>query len=143
LGERVRRNAFIRPKEHIMQRYTLAVKRDFVARHYLVGGDWGPENQLHSHHYVIEVQLEGKTLDRHGYLVDIVAVEAHLQELVAYYRDQTLNDLPEFAGLNPSIEHLARLFAQELSGRLQEPLSAVTVRIWENDIAWAAYREER
>jgi len=126
-----------------MQRYTLAVKRDFVARHYLVGGDWGPENQLHSHHYVIEVQLEGKTLDRHGYLVDIVAVEAHLQELVAYYRDQTLNDLPEFAGLNPSIEHLARLFAQELSGRLQEPLSAVTVRIWENDIAWAAYREER
>ncbi len=60
-----------------------------------------------------------------------------------YYRDQTLNDLPEFAGLNPSIEHFARLLGQSLGGRIQEPLSAVTVKIWENDIAWAAYREER
>ena len=126
-----------------MHTYTLAVKRDFVARHYLFGGDWGAENQLHSHHYQVEVQLEGSTLDKHGYLVDIVAVEAHLEELVAYYRDQSLNDLPEFAGLNPSIEHFARLLCQELLGRVSEPLNAVTVKIWENDIAWAAYREAR
>jgi len=126
-----------------MHSYTLAVKRDFVARHYLFGGDWGAENQLHSHHYQVEVQLEGRTLDKHGYLVDIVAVEAHLEELVAYYRDQTLNDLPEFTGLNPSIEHFARLLCQSLGGRILEPLSALTVKIWENDIAWAAYREER
>jgi 6-pyruvoyltetrahydropterin/6-carboxytetrahydropterin synthase len=91
----------------------------------------------------VEVQLEGKTLDKHGYLVDIVAVEAHLEELVTYYRDQTLNDLPEFTGLNPSIERFARLLCQELLGRLMEPLNAVTVKIWENDIAWAAYREAR
>jgi 6-pyruvoyltetrahydropterin/6-carboxytetrahydropterin synthase len=87
--------------------------------------------------------LEGKTLDKHGYLVDIVAVEAHLEELVAYYRDRTLNDLPEFAGLNPSIEHFARILCQEIVSRVKEPLSAVMVKIWENDIAWAAYREVR
>jgi 6-pyruvoyltetrahydropterin/6-carboxytetrahydropterin synthase len=126
-----------------MHRYTLAVKRDFVARHYLVGGDWGAENELHSHNYQVEVQLEGRILDEHGYLVDIVAVEAHLEELAAYYRDRTLNDLPEFTGLNPSIEHFARILGQEFLSRVKEPLSAVTVRIWENDIAWAAYREER
>ena len=126
-----------------MHRYTLAVTRDFVARHYLVGGDWGAENELHSHNYKVEVRLEGKILDKHGYLVDIVAVEAHLEELTAYYRDRTLNDLPEFAGLNPSIEHFARILCQELLSRVTEPLSAVTVQIWENDIAWAAYREER
>jgi 6-pyruvoyltetrahydropterin/6-carboxytetrahydropterin synthase len=130
-------------EERSMHRYTLAVKRDFVARHYLVGGDWGAENELHSHNYQVEVQLEGKILDEHGYLVDIVAVEAHLQELTAYYRDQTLNDLPEFAGLNPSIEHFARILCQEVLSRVKEPLSAVTVQIWENDIAWASYREER
>jgi 6-pyruvoyltetrahydropterin/6-carboxytetrahydropterin synthase len=130
-------------KELTMHTYTLAVKRDFVARHYLVGGDWGAENELHSHHYRVEVELEGKTLDQHGYLVDIVAVEAHLEELVAYYRDQSLNDLPEFAGLNPSIEHFARILCQEIVSRVKEPLSAVMVKIWENDIAWAAYREVR
>jgi len=133
----------IAPKEHLMHKYTLAVKRDFVARHFLFGGDWGAENQLHSHHYQVEVQLEGHTLDKHGYLVDIVAIEAHLDELVAYYRDQNLNDLPEFTGLNPSIERFARLLCQSLGGRISEPLNAIRVKIWENDIAWAAYREER
>ena len=38
--------------------YTLAVQRDFVAQHYLIGGDWGAENFWHSHHYRLEVQLE-------------------------------------------------------------------------------------
>lgn len=126
---------------HMM--YTLAVKRSFVARHFLVGGDWGRENQLHSHHYQVEVLLEGKVLNPQGFLVDIVAVEAHLDDLVTYYRDQTLNELPEFAGLNPSIEHFARLLAQELMSRIQDPLHALTAKVWEDDIAWAAYREER
>ncbi|WP_374685789.1 6-pyruvoyl tetrahydropterin synthase family protein, partial [Promineifilum sp.] len=85
--------------------YTIAVKRDFVGQHYLIGGNWGAENEWHSHHYTVEVQLEGAELDRHGYLVDIVDIERHLEALVVHYRDRTLNDLPEFAGLNPSIEH--------------------------------------
>ncbi len=123
--------------------YTLAVKRSFVAQHFLAGGDWGRENQPHSHHYHLEVLLEGQVLNEHGFLVDIVDLEAHLDELVAYYRDQTLNRLPEFVGLNPSIEQFARLLCQELLSRLKEPLQAITAKVWEDDIAWAAYREER
>jgi 6-pyruvoyltetrahydropterin/6-carboxytetrahydropterin synthase len=123
--------------------YTVAVKRDFVAQHYLIGGDWGAENEHHSHHYTLEVQLEGATLDQHGYLVDIVDIETHLEALVAYYRDRTLNELPEFEGLNPSIEHFARIFCQDLAERIQSPnLHAISIRIWENEIAWAAYRLE-
>ena len=122
--------------------YTVAVKRDFVAQHFLIGGDWGPENDKHSHHYAVELRLEGETLDQHGYLVDIVDIEEKLDRLVAHYRDQTLNDLPEFAGLNPSIEHFSRILCQTLSTRIQAPtLSALTVVIWENDIAWASYQQ--
>ena len=121
--------------------YKVAVKRDFVGQHFLVGGDWGAENQWHSHHYYVEVQLEGATLDKHGYLVDIVDIESNLEALVAHYKDKTLNDLPEFAGLNPSIEHFSRIFCQKLAERINAPnLSAVTVQIWENEIAWASYR---
>ncbi|MCA9901154.1 MAG: 6-carboxytetrahydropterin synthase [Ardenticatenaceae bacterium] len=121
--------------------YTVAVKRDFVAQHYLIGGDWGPENEWHSHHYVVELQLSGPTLDQHGYLVDIVDIEANLEALVAYYKDKTLNDLPEFAGLNPSIEHFARILATQLAERIQaDTLSALTVKLWENEIAWGSYR---
>jgi 6-pyruvoyltetrahydropterin/6-carboxytetrahydropterin synthase len=123
--------------------YTVAVKRDFVAQHYLIGGDWGAENEKHSHHYVLELQLEGPELDQHGYLVDIVDIEAGLEALVAHYRDRTLNDLPEFSGLNPSIEHFARLVCLALAAHLSAPnLAALTVKIWENDIAWASYRHE-
>lgn len=125
-----------------MNFYTLAVKRDFVAQHFLIGGDWGAENFKHSHHYVLELQLEGDRLDQHGYLVDIVDVEKHLNALVAHYRDQTLNNLPEFAGLNPSIEHFTRIVAETLAAQIKaETLTALTVKIWENEIAWAAYRK--
>ena len=123
--------------------YTVAVKRDFVAQHYLIGGDWGAENEWHSHHYAVEVQLHGATLDQHGYLVDIVDIEHHLEALTAHYKDKTLNDLPEFAGLNPSIEHFARIVCHRLADRVRaDNLTAVTVRIWENDIAWTSFRTQ-
>ena len=121
--------------------YTVAVKRDFVAQHYLIGGDWGPENEKHSHAYQVEVQLEGRILDRHGYLVDIVEIESNLDELVDHYRDRTLNDLPEFEGLNPSIEHFSRILCQALAAHTEAPnISAFTVKLWENEIAWASFR---
>lgn len=120
--------------------YTTAVKRDFVAQHYLIGGDWGAENELHSHHYQVEVQLMGETLDQHGYLVDIVDITRALDEQVARLRDHTLNDLPEFSGLNPSIEHLSRLFGHSFAQHIHAPnISQVRVQVWENDIAWSSY----
>lgn len=123
--------------------YTVAVQRDFIANHYLIGGDWGKENELHAHHYRVEVQLYGDKLDRHGYLVDIVDIEANLNTLVEYYRDSVLNNLPEFHGLNPSIEHFARILCQSFVQKIKaKELTAVHLKIWENDIAWASYREQ-
>ena len=124
--------------------YTLGVKRNFIARHYLIGGDWGPENLPNSHHYVLELQLKGKDLDKHGYLVDIMDVEKHLDEIVNYYKDEMLNDKPEFAGLNPSIEHFSRILATSLSERIQAGnITELKVVLWENESAWAAYTLER
>jgi 6-pyruvoyltetrahydropterin/6-carboxytetrahydropterin synthase len=124
--------------------YSVAVKRDFVAQHFLIGGDWGAENDWHSHHYQVEVQLQGSTLDQHGYLVDIVEINTHLEALVSHYRDKTLNDLLEFKDLNPSLEHFARIFCQALSKCIQAPhLSHVIINMWENETTWAAYHLER
>jgi 6-pyruvoyltetrahydropterin/6-carboxytetrahydropterin synthase len=124
--------------------YTLAVRRDFIARHFLIGGDWGPENDPNSHHYVLELQLEGRELDRHGYLVDIVDVEKQLDEIVSYYKEQMLNDRLEFAGLNPSIEHFARILATSLSERIKaENISTIRIVLWENASAWASYELKR
>ncbi len=124
--------------------YTLAVRRDFIARHFLIGGDWGPENFPNSHHYILELQLEGNELDQHGYLVDIMDVEKHLDEIVTCYKEQMLNDKPEFAGLNPSIEHFARILATSLNGRIKaKNIVALKVVLWEHESAWASYRVDR
>jgi 6-pyruvoyltetrahydropterin/6-carboxytetrahydropterin synthase len=124
--------------------YTLAVRRNFIARHYLIGGDWGPENYPNSHHYLLELQLSGRDLDRHGYLVDITEVEKNLDQIIDHYKEQMLNELPEFAGLNPSIEHFARILATSLNERLQAPgLAGLKVVLWENDSAWTSYEIQR
>ena len=91
---------------------------------------------------MLELQLEGSDLDEHGYLVDIVQVEQELAEVRRDYADHLLNERPEFAGLNPSIEHFARIVCQRLGKRLAAPnLSAIAVRLWENELASASYRE--
>jgi len=120
--------------------YTLGVRREFIARHFLIGGDWGPENFPNSHHYILELQLEGAELDQHGYLVDIVDVEKHLDDVVSYYREQMLNEKPEFAELNPSIEHFSRILATTLNEKIKaKNISALKVVLWEHERAWAAY----
>ncbi len=120
--------------------YTVAVKRAFVAQHFLIGGDWGPENLVHSHHYTVELRLAGSSLDGHGFLVDIVDIEAILEAAVSGYRDRTLNELPEFSGLNPSIEHFSRILCQSMAEQIRAPnLSEMQIVIWEDQIAWAAF----
>jgi 6-pyruvoyltetrahydropterin/6-carboxytetrahydropterin synthase len=124
--------------------YRVAVKRDFVAQHYLIGGDWGAENFKHSHHYQLELELAGQHLDSHGYLVDIVDIESNLEKQVAYYKDHTLNDLPEFSGINPSIEQFSRILCEKLSTDIRaENIRRIKVQLWENSIAWASFEMER
>lgn len=123
--------------------YTLGVQRSFTATHHLIGGDWGAENDPHSHAYRLEVQLEGEELDQHGYLTDIVAVERELDQLVGKYRGADLNADPDFAGLNPSLEHFARIVCAALAARLAGGgVGAVSVQLWESEIAWVRYRLE-
>jgi len=124
--------------------YTLGVRCEFIARHFLIGGDWGPENFPNSHHYILELQLEGSELDQHGYLVDIVDVEKHLDDVVGYYKEQMLNEKPEFAGLNPSIEHFSRILCTTLNEKIMaKNISGIRVVLWENENAWAAYSVDR
>ena len=124
--------------------YTLAIKRDFIAQHYLIREEWGMENVKHSHHYKTEIQLEGYKLDQNGYLVDITEIESLFKELIDFYKDKTLNDVAEFRDHNPSIEHFAFILCSSLSDKISNPnISAITVKIWENEIAWASYRLER
>jgi 6-pyruvoyltetrahydropterin/6-carboxytetrahydropterin synthase len=120
-------------------RYSVRVRRDLIAQHFLVAGDWGRENDLHSHRYEIEARYEGPSLDEHGFLVDIDAAGTALDAIVERYRDRTLNELPEFAGLNPSVEHFARILSDRLA-IAADNVDALEVTVSEDGSAAAGYR---
>src|SRR6185436_4157222 len=108
---------------------------------FLIGGDWGRENQPHSHHYRLEAIFEGDRLDRHGYLLDIAEVEPRLDGIVERYRDRMLNELPEMAGANPSLERFAHVIADRVALDLPAgQVTMLTVKLWESATAFAMCR---
>lgn len=120
--------------------YRLGVRREFVAQHFLTAGVPGPEHTWHSHRYRLELVVHGRRLDEAGYLVDIERIKANLDRLVGRYRDRTLNELAEFEGLNPSLEHFARILGVQLAGTTdRERIECVRVVLWEDDDAWASW----
>lgn len=124
--------------------YRVSVQQDFIARHYMIGGDWGEENDLHSHHYVVELELSGRTLDEDGLLIDGADLLDNLDQRIEYFQDQTLNDLPPFEGLNPTLENFARILCEEINKEIYaDNVDGLTVRLWENESTWASYQMER
>jgi 6-pyruvoyltetrahydropterin/6-carboxytetrahydropterin synthase len=123
--------------------YSVALKRYFTAHHFLIGGSWGEENELHSHDYLAEVRVEGSKLDENNYLLDLVKLEAYVDKLIARFQDRTLNALPEFGGENPSIELLAKIVCQAITKRLKDNnLSGIIVKVSQGEHASAEYRQE-
>ena len=120
--------------------YEVSVSRTFVAQHFLTVPDPGPEGELHSHRYEADLRLRGESLNEYGYLVDIDDVRDAIDDTVVRYRDETLNELPEFDGRNPSVEHFAREFCDRVLGQLDAPeATTAELRLWEDDEAWAAF----
>ena len=121
--------------------YSVTVRREFVAWHFLVGGDFGPENERNAHRYRVEARYEGPSLDEHGFLLDIDDVQRRLDTITDRYEEKTLNDFPEFEGLNPSVEHFARIIGDTLAVHLPN-VCALEVTVWEDDGAAAGHRRQ-
>ncbi|MEA1931077.1 6-pyruvoyl trahydropterin synthase family protein [Halohasta litorea] len=122
--------------------YTVSVRRPFIAQHFLTVPDPGPEGDRHSHQFTAVVEFEGESLDEYGYLVDIDAINAALDDIVETYADTTLNDQPAFEGLNPSVEHFSRIVCERIVEHAAPTNpDRIRVRLWEDDEAFASYEQ--
>jgi 6-pyruvoyltetrahydropterin/6-carboxytetrahydropterin synthase len=120
--------------------YTTTVRTDFVAQHYLTVPNPGPEGELHSHHFRVELEFRGPELNEYDYLVDIDDARAALADIADRYTDATLNNLPEFSGYNPSVERFARVVFGRVTERVaDDTVTELTVTVWEDDQAAAGY----
>ncbi len=96
----------------------------------------------HGHNYVVDVTIEGRPDERTGLLMPAGALQAAVQrELIARFDHRHLNqDCPEFQGLNPSVENIARVAHRLLHDKLPGARLA-NVRVWETAKTWADYGE--
>ncbi|NUE02937.1 6-carboxytetrahydropterin synthase [Halorubraceae archaeon YAN] len=123
--------------------YRVSVERSFIAQHFLTVPNPGPEGELHSHQFRLQVTFSGDGLNEYGYLVDIDAIKEAMDAIVDTYGDETLNELPPFSGLNPSVEHFSRIVCEEiLESTAVDVPTQITVRLWEDDEAYASFTTE-
>jgi 6-pyruvoyltetrahydropterin/6-carboxytetrahydropterin synthase len=119
--------------------YELKVVSGFSAAHRLtmVGADC--EN-LHGHNWKVEVYLQGERLDEAGVLLDFGVVKTRVREVMATLDHRFLNELPMFAGVQPSSERIAAYIARELQQRIGPGAARVSrVSAWESENACATY----
>lgn len=126
--------------------FELRVEVEFPAAHHLEGypGDCA---RPHGHNWVLEVHARSNRLDSIGLAMDFKKLKGAARELVAAWDHQDLNTLPDFEGINPSAEQIARMAYQRLSAQVDTTVEGHStwidkVTVWENSRSAASYFDE-
>ena len=108
--------------------FSVTVRDHMMIAHSLRGEVFGPAQRLHGATFVIDATFRRAT-------------EA-LHEVVAELNYRNLDDELDFAGMNTTVEALARVVADRLADRLGEgarELDGLVVTLHESHVAWASY----
>jgi 6-pyruvoyltetrahydropterin/6-carboxytetrahydropterin synthase len=118
--------------------YEVGVVAQFEAAHRLIG-DFGRAASMHGHTYRLEVTVRGERLDADGTLLDIGPLRAAVDDLAAKLHYQDLTAVPSLAGVNTTMEALARHCWEALAAPLrQRALTSLMVRVWESPEVFGA-----
>lgn len=119
--------------------YTLRVLTDFAAAHTLAGYP-GACAQMHGHNWKVEAEVEATALDDIGMAIDFKDIKRVAREIAGELDHRYLNDLPAFRDRNPTAEHIARWFFEEMERRLDRPgVRMASLTLWETDRACVRY----
>jgi 6-pyruvoyl-tetrahydropterin synthase len=127
--------------------YTVCVRDHMMIAHSFRGEAFGPAQRLHGATYVVDAAFRRPGLDGDGIVVDIGRATDVLREVLGGLTYRNLDDVPEFAGVNTTTEHLARAVADRLAdavargdlGDGARDLVAIAVTLHESHVAWASY----
>lgn len=127
--------------------YTVCVRDHMMIAHSLRGEAFGPAQRLHGATYVVDAAFRRAELDQDGIVVDIGRATEVLREILGGLGYRNLDDVPEFAGVNTTTEHLARVVTDRLAdaaargdlGERARDLEGIAVTLHESHVAWASY----
>ena len=122
--------------------YELDITREFSAAHMLKGYD-GLCSNLHGHNWTVQVFIQAGQLDDIGIAADFTVIKRVLTEILAQFDHKYLNELPEFQGINPTSENIARILFEKLAPAVAKPgIRLNRVRVCESPTSGATYRPD-
>jgi|SRR5918995_6460179 6-pyruvoyltetrahydropterin/6-carboxytetrahydropterin synthase len=118
--------------------YEVGTNEQVTAWHVMPGME-GPEGQLHSHDYRIDVVVTRDELDDQGMVCDLDLLRAALGAAADEVRDRNLEVIQPDGADAVTVE----IFAQWVHDRLRAALSStrgtLQVRVWETPEAFGGY----
>lgn len=121
--------------------YEVTIIKSFSSAHKLaaIGGKC---EELHGHNFKVEISLGASELNHEGILIDFRLVKKWLKDILDEMDHQHLNELPFFAGKNPSSENIAYYLYNEMRAKVKESMVKVLrVTVWESENAAVTYKE--
>jgi 6-pyruvoyl-tetrahydropterin synthase len=127
--------------------FSVTVRDHMMIAHSLLGAAFGPAQRLHGATYVVEATFRRAELDPDGVVVDIGHAGEALRGVLAELDYRNLDDEPSLAGLNTTMEVLARLIADRLAERAHagalgdaaRRIDGLAVTLHESPVAAASY----
>jgi 6-pyruvoyltetrahydropterin/6-carboxytetrahydropterin synthase len=120
--------------------YQVGTASEVRAFHIMPGAP-GPEGELHSHDYRLEVVVERSELDERGMVCDLDVLEAALADVTAIVRDANLEVIQPPEAEAVTVEVFARWAHGQLAEAIRgEGVEDLTVRVWESPVAYGGYR---
>lgn len=120
-------------------------REKFNAAHRLFVDEWTDEKNkevfgkcsnpnYHGHNYVLETWVEGEIDPKTGFVIDLSHLKKIIRDEISYRFDhRNLNlDCPEFKGINPTAENIAKVIWTILREKLDTRYQ-LTVKLWETE----------
>jgi 6-pyruvoyl-tetrahydropterin synthase len=118
--------------------YEVGVNEVVTAWHVMPGME-GPEGQLHSHDYKIDVVVSRDELDDQGMVCDIDVLRTALGGATDEVRDRNLEIIQPDGVEAVTVEIFARWVHERLRAALGTTSATLQVRVWEAPDAFGGY----
>jgi 6-pyruvoyltetrahydropterin/6-carboxytetrahydropterin synthase len=112
-----------------------------VRAFHVMPGMEGPEGELHSHDYRLEVVIERAELDARGMVCDLDVLDAALGHVADKIRDANLEVIRPDDAEAVTVEIFARWLHQALAEAVKMAGGEILgVRVWESPVAFGGYK---
>jgi len=118
--------------------FEIKIETNFSSAHHLLNYKGKCEN-MHGHNWKVEVSIKGSELDSSNILVDFKVLKKEVNEIIDYLDHKDINELPEFKGVSPSSEIIAKYIYNEVKKKFNNVLK---VSVYETPTSCATYYEE-